>query len=78
MACTEHELRPERLAGMTAPTLLLSGGESPQKYEEAINAIDEALRDSRVVTFEGERHVAMNTKPELFVDEVLSFFPEVN
>lgn len=78
LACSEHELRPERLVGMIVPTLLLSGGESPQKYRDTIHAIDEALPDSRVVTFEGEQHVAMNTKPEQFVDAVLSFVREVN
>ncbi|WP_233710828.1 alpha/beta fold hydrolase [Natronococcus pandeyae] len=78
LACSEHELHPERLTEMTAPTLLLSGGESPRKYKDAVNAIDEALPDSRVVTFEGEQHVAMNTRPELFVDEVVSFIRGVN
>ena len=78
LACSEHELRPDRLTEMTTSTLLLSGGESPLKYKDAVNAIDEALPNSRVVTFEGEQHVAMNTSPELFVDEVLSFLRELN
>ena len=78
LACSNHELRPERLSGMTTPTLLLFGGESPRKFTDVVKAIDDALPDSRVVTFEGQQHVAMNTKPELFVDVVLSFVRDVN
>ena len=72
----EHALRPDRFATMTTPTLLLSGGESPQRFRDATKAVDEALPNSRIVTFEGQQHVAMNNEPERFVDEVLSFVRE--
>ena len=75
--CQEHELHPERFTEMTTPTLLLTGGESPRKYTDTVKAIDDALADSRIVTFEGEQPVAMNTKPALFVDAVVSFVDEV-
>ena len=75
-ACSVHELRPDRLTTMQTPTLLLSGSESPQKYRDATTVIDDALPNSRTVTFEGEKHVAMNNEPERFVDEVLSFVRE--
>ena len=75
-ACSEHEMRPDRLTTMQSPTLLLSGSESPQKYRDATKVINDALPNSRIVTFEGQQHVAMNNEPELFVDEVLSFVRE--
>ena len=71
-----HELRGERFSAMTTPTLLLSGGESPQRYRDATEAVDDALPNSRIVTFEGQQHVAMNNEPDRFVDEVLSFVRE--
>ena len=77
-ASSEHELRPNRLTTMTTPSLLLSGGKSPQKFKDATKAIHEALPNSRIVTFEDEQHVAMQNKPERFVDEVLSFVRESN
>ena len=61
---------------MTTPTLLLSGGESPQRYRDATKAVHDALPNSRVVTFQGQQHVAMNNEPTRFVDEVLSFVRE--
>ena len=75
-ACSDHVLRPDRLTTMQTPTLLVSGSESPQKFKAATEAIDDALPNSRIVTFEGEKHVAMNNDPERFVDEVLSFILE--
>lgn len=75
-AIAEHELRPVRFTDMAAPTLLLSGGESPDLYTDATQAVHEALPNSRIATFEGQRHVAMNNDPERFVDEVLAFVCE--
>ena len=75
-AIGEHELRPARFAEMTTPTLLLSGGESPQKFRDATKAVHEALPNSRIVSFEGQQHVAMTTAPTRFVDEVLAFVRE--
>ena len=71
-----HELRPERFATMTTPTLLLYGGESPARYRDATKAVHEALPKSRIAVFEGHQHVAMNDEPARFVDEVLSFVRE--
>ena len=72
-----HELRPDRCSDMTAPTLLLSGGESPERYRDATQAVDDALPNSRLVIFEGQQHVAMNNEPERFVYEVCSFVEDI-
>ena len=70
---TTYEFDPERFADMTTPTLLLVGGESPQWAKEATDALNDALPKSRISVLEGQGHLAMNTAPDLFIDEVLAF-----
>lgn len=72
-AIGEYEFEPARFADVTAPTLLLSGGESPAFYGDATNALAEALPYGRVVTLEGEGHMAVHTAPDRFVEEVRAF-----
>lgn len=74
-AIAEYEFDAVRFAKMTTPTLLLTGGESPLLYKDATKAVNEALPDSQIVTFEGERHMAMHTAPDRFIDEVLAVHP---
>lgn len=72
----DYEWNPSRFAEMTTPTLLLLGGESPKWAKESTEAIHEVLPNSRIAVLERQGHVAMNTAPELFVDEVLGFLRE--
>jgi len=58
--------------------LLLTGSESPPLYKDATVAVNEALPNSRIATFEGEQHMAMHTAPDRFIDEVLEFARESN
>ena len=74
----EYEFDPARFAGMTTPTLLLSGSESPRILKDSTEAVNEALPNGRIVTFDGHGHAAMNTAPDLFVDEILAFIRESN
>jgi pimeloyl-ACP methyl ester carboxylesterase len=68
-----YTVRPERFAGLSVPTLLLLGGDSPPLFRRATDALEAALPDSRVVVLPGQRHVAMDTAPELFLAEVIGF-----
>ena len=77
-ASAEYEFDADRFAGMTTPTLLLAGSESPLPYKEMTDAVDDALPDSRIAPFEGEQHLAMFTAPDRFVDEVLAFVRKWN
>lgn len=77
-AISEYEFEPARFANVTTPTLVLSGGESPSLYKDATEAVHEALPNSRIATFEGERHMAMHTAPDRFIDEVVTFIRESN
>lgn len=69
----EYEFDPARFADLTTPTLLLAGGESPPWLRDGTSALDDALPDSRIVTFDGHGHVAMLTATDRFLDAVLAF-----
>jgi len=66
-------LRAERFAQVRVPTLLLLGGDSPASFKAAIEAVARALPGSRVEVLPGQKHMAMNTAPEMFVTTVLGF-----
>lgn len=77
-AIAEYEFDTARFAEMYTPTLVLSGGESPPFYEDATQAVTDALPNSQLTTFDGHAHEPMNTAPDRFVDEVLTFIRESN
>ena len=77
-AIAEYEFDAARFEGLTTPTLLLSGGESPPLYRDATEAVGAALPNSRIVTFDEHAHEPMNTAPDRFVDEVLTFIRASN
>ncbi|MBX0296709.1 alpha/beta fold hydrolase [Haloarcula nitratireducens] len=72
-AVGEYEFDAARFVDMTTPTLLLSGSESPPLLKDATGPINDALPNSRIVTFDGHAHEAMLTGPDRFVEEVLAF-----
>ncbi|WP_336364757.1 alpha/beta fold hydrolase [Halalkalicoccus salilacus] len=69
----DAEFDLDRVSRLTIPTLVMVGGESPQWGKDAMEALDDALPNSRIAVLEGQGHFAMNTAPELFVEEVLAF-----
>ncbi|WP_416840836.1 alpha/beta fold hydrolase [Haloferax sp. DFSO52] len=72
----QYEFDATRFEDLTVPTLLLSGSESAPFLKAAIEALRTALPDNRVVVFDGHAHAVMNTAPDRFVDEVVSFLRE--
>ncbi|MCU4973258.1 alpha/beta hydrolase [Halobacteria archaeon AArc-m2/3/4] len=77
-AVAEYEFDAARFATVTTPTVLLSGSESPPLLRDATVPVDDALPNSRIVTFDGQGHEAMLTAPDRFVDEVLAFVSDPN
>ena len=69
----EYAFDPDRFRGLDVPTLLLEGGDSPNAFAVAGDAVRAALPDCRVAVMPGQRHAAMDTGTELFNAEVLSF-----
>lgn len=73
LADEHYRFAPARFAELNLPTLLLLGGKSPSFFGKAIELVQAALPDSRVVVMPGQEHAAMNTAPELFTAEVVKF-----
>jgi pimeloyl-ACP methyl ester carboxylesterase len=58
------------------PTLLLLGGDSPQFFRSATEALTAILPNSRIVELPGQQHIAMDTAPDIFIREVVMFLAE--
>lgn len=71
-----YSFEPSRVRNVQAPTLLLLGGASPPFFKAAIYRVHTALPQSRIVVLPGQTHVAIDTVPDLFAREVLSFLQE--
>jgi pimeloyl-ACP methyl ester carboxylesterase len=72
----DYRFDMSQVAQLNIPVLLMIGGNSPGFFRAAIDALDRALPDSRVVVLPGQGHSAMDTAPELFVREVEAFLSE--
>jgi pimeloyl-ACP methyl ester carboxylesterase len=66
----------ERFNSMRTPTLLLLGGDSPEREAANARAVADGLPRARVAVLPGQQHIAMHTAPELFVAEVTRFLAE--
>jgi pimeloyl-ACP methyl ester carboxylesterase len=72
-ALEEAILDPAQAAKVTAPTLLLTGSESPDPATRDLDAVAAALPDARVGVLEGQGHLADVLAPELFAEHLLGF-----
>ncbi len=69
----DYRLDPARFAGLSVPTMLLTGSDSSPDLAASTAALAAALPGAQVVTMAGQGHVAMLTAPDLFVAELLTF-----
>lgn len=72
-ASLQYRFEGERFSDMTAPTLILLGGDSPPMFSDSARLVDEALPNSKIEMLPGQQHIAMDTAPELFVESVRTF-----
>ncbi|MCK9364761.1 MAG: alpha/beta hydrolase [Syntrophales bacterium] len=73
-ACAKaYVLAPQRFSHMETHTLLLLGGDSPSSFKDAIEALKISVPNSRIATMHRQGHAAMETAPELFLEEVIGF-----
>jgi pimeloyl-ACP methyl ester carboxylesterase/alkylhydroperoxidase/carboxymuconolactone decarboxylase family protein YurZ len=56
------------------PTLLILGGDSPPRHQQASRQLQAALAGSKLAVLAGHKHVAMDTGTDLFTATVLDFF----
>lgn len=68
-----YSFEADRFAEMNVPTLLLLGGESPASIRAGTEAVHAALPEGQIAVLPGQQHIAMDTAPELFLQEVLAF-----
>jgi len=61
------------LARIKIPVLLLLGSESPSFFKVAIDMLASNLPNAQVQIFKGQKHQAMDTASDLFVDTVQTF-----
>lgn len=64
---------PGQFDGINAPTLLLSGSESPPPIHDATSRAADAIPEARVHVLDGHGHFAHRTDPELVVAIVRDF-----
>lgn len=64
---------PGQFDGLDAPTLLLSGSQSPSSVIEATQRAANAIPDSRIHVLEGHGHFAHRTDPALVVSIIQDF-----
>ncbi len=69
----DYRFDAARFAALGVPTLLLAGGDSPPFLQASTAAVAAALPGVRVVTLEGQQHIAMDTAPDRFAAEILGF-----
>jgi pimeloyl-ACP methyl ester carboxylesterase len=68
----------QRLQSYERPVLLLAGGATAAEHvAAAVDFLAAALPNARVVTMQGQGHVAMLTAPEVLASEVTSFLTDV-
>ncbi|MEO8437203.1 MAG: alpha/beta hydrolase [Chloroflexota bacterium] len=63
----------DRLGAVRQPVLQLLGGESLPVFRDATIALDQRLRDGRIVVIDGARHAAHHTHPDDVVAAVTTF-----
>lgn len=72
-ATREYRFDPDRFRDLGVPTLFMLGGDSPEPFRQASDAVAGALPNCKVVVMPGQRHAAMDTGTELFLRELLAF-----
>src|SRR5262249_40351049 len=71
-----YRFEPERWRAFATPTLLLLGSDSPSFFAAATELLCATLPRSTRRLLPGQQHVAMETAPTLFPDEVLRYVGE--
>jgi pimeloyl-ACP methyl ester carboxylesterase len=72
-AVVGYHFQAERFAALSNPVLVLLGDQSPPWRRQAMEALDDALPDSRLHTLAGQGHLATHTAPDLLAAEILAF-----
>ena len=69
---------PEQAADITVPTLLVTGGDSPDEFRGDIEEVVAALPDGRIAIIDGQAHVGDVLAPEVFAEQLLAFLGDTD
>jgi pimeloyl-ACP methyl ester carboxylesterase len=69
----DYRWEPDRFRELGVRTLFMLGGDSPEPFRLASEAVAGALPNCEVVVMPGQGHAAMDTGTELFLRELLAF-----
>ena len=69
----ERLFDPDRAAQVTAPTLVLTGDQTPAGFTAGVAVVADAIRGSQVQTLHGHGHTADVVAPALVAEHVLAF-----
>ena len=72
-----YRLSADRAGRLSLPVLLLLGGDSPSFFAEAISVLEKTLPNARKAVMPGQRHMAMDTGPDLVVGAVFDFWRDI-
>lgn len=75
-AVSERPYGPAWGAGVTVPTLLLLGGDSPEYATNDTRTIAASLPDARVSVLDGQQHIAIDLVPDVVAEVVLAFLQD--
>lgn len=68
-----YVFKSNRFSKMYTKTLLLLGSDSPPLFQEAIKTLKDSIPNSKLIVMQGQQHAAMDTAPEIFLNEVIKF-----
>lgn len=68
-----YRFDPGKFTSLGLPVLLLLGGDSPPLFQRAIETLQASLPTVTLAVLPGQQHIAMDTNPDLFLEEVLAF-----
>lgn len=72
----QYVFKPERFNNLQVPTSLMVGSDSPPWAMASTKALHRALPNSSILELRGQKHTAMVTAPDLFVDALTQFFKD--
>lgn len=72
-AVSDAPFDPQWATTISAPTLLLVGGDSPDFARADARTVADALPDALITVLDGQQHIAIDLVPDVFAAHVLAF-----
>jgi pimeloyl-ACP methyl ester carboxylesterase len=69
----EAALDPEQASTIAVPTVMLTGGDSPDYMRAATESLAAALPDAHITVLDGQQHIAHVLVPQVFAEHVVAF-----